>query len=87
MPQYNSVLRIVVAGDGYAEIRIRYADGSRTVMKLKKEGGNIYAAIGSSTGDKYRIEPDGSLHLLDNDGLVRVATRLADTPERGECGM
>lgn len=87
MPQYNSILKIVVTRDGDAEMRTRFADGSRTVTKLRKEDRGIYVAIGSRSGDKYRIEPDGSLHLLDNDGLVRVATRLANTPEPGDCGM
>ena len=87
MPQYNGILRIIVTADGETEMRIRFADGSRTVTKLRKEDGGIYAAIGSRSGDRYRIEPDGSLPLLDNNGLVRVATRLADTFERGDCGI
>jgi len=85
MPQYNSILEIVVANNGMTELRVRNGDGSRTVTTLEDQGFGIYAAIGSSTGDKYRVEPDGSLALLNYKGFARLATRLGDTPKRGDC--
>jgi hypothetical protein len=87
MPQYNSILEIVVADNGAAEMRIRNADGSRTVTTLEKQGFGIYAAIGSSTGDKYRVEPDGNLALLNYKGFARLAMRLDSTPKRGDCAI
>jgi len=87
MPQYNSILEIVVADNGVAELRVRNGDGSRSVTTLEEQGFGIYAAIGSSTGDKYRVEPDGSLALLNYKGFARLATRLGNTPKRGDCGI
>ncbi len=87
MPQYNSILEIVVADNGVTELRVRNGDGSRTVTTLEELGFGIYAAIGSSTGDKYRVEPDGNLALLNYKGFARLASRLGNTPKRGECGI
>ena len=87
MPQYNSILEIVVADNGIYEMRIRNGDGTRTVTTLEEHGYGIYAAIGSSTGDKYRIEPDGNLALLNYKGFARLATRLGNTSKRGDCGI
>ncbi len=88
MPQYNGIMEIVITDDGAIELRTRYGDGSSAVSELNEQSGGIYAAIGSSSGDKYRIvSADGNLQLLDNDGLIRVATRLENTPQPGECGM
>ena len=88
MPQYNGIMEIVITDDGAIELRTRYGDGSSGVTKLDEQSGGIYAAVGSSSGDKYRVVPsDGNLQLLDSDGLIRVATRLENTPKPGECGM
>jgi len=88
MPKYNGILAIVITDDGAIELRSRWGDGSSLVTKLSEQGGGIYAAVGSSSGDKYRVVPaDGNLQLLDNDGLIRVAIRLENTPQPGECGM
>ena len=88
MPQFNGIMEIVVTDDGAIELRVRFADGSSAVVQLREQPGGIYAASESSSGDKYRIVPaDGNLQLLDNDGLIRVATRLENTPQPGDCGM
>jgi hypothetical protein len=88
MPQYNGIMEIVITDDGALELRTRYGDGSNGVTKLDEQSGGIYAAVGSSSGDKYRIvTADGNLQLLDNDGLFRIATRLENTPQSGECGI
>jgi len=87
LPQYNSILEIVISDGGAIELRIRNGDGTRTVTALSELGGGIYAAAGSSTGDKYRVEPDGSLALLNYEGFARLAMRLDDTPKRGDCGI
>ena len=88
MPQYNGIMEIVITDSGVIELRTRYGDGSSAVTKLDEQPGGIYGAVGSGSGDKYRVVPsDGNLQLLDNDGLIRVATRLENTPKPGECGM
>ena len=87
MPQYNSILEIVISDDGAIELRTRNGDGSRNVTPLSEEGGGIYVATGSSTGAKYRIEPDGNLALLNYRGFARLAIRLDNTPKRGDCGI
>jgi hypothetical protein len=88
MPKYNGILAIVITDDGAVELRTRWGDGSSLVTKLSEQSGGIYAAVGSSSGDKYRVVPaDGNLQLLDNDGLIRVAIRLENTPQPGDCGI
>ncbi len=88
MPKYNGIMAIVITDDGAVELRMRWGDGSSLVTKLSEQGGGIYAAVGSSSGDKYRVVPaDGNLQLLDNDGLIRVAIRLENTPQPGDCGI
>jgi len=87
LPQYNSILEIVISDGGAIELRIRNGDGTRNVTALNELGGGIYAATGSSTGEKYRVEPDGSLALLNYEGFARLAMRLGDTPKRGDCGI
>jgi hypothetical protein len=88
MPKYNGILAIVITDDGAVELRARWGDGSSLVTKLSEQSGGIYAAVGSNSGDKYRVVPaDGNLQLLDNDGLIRVAIRLENTPQPGDCGI
>ena len=87
LPQYNSILEIVISDGGAIELRTRNGDGTRTVKALSEMGGGIYAATGSGTGEKYRIEPDGSLALLNYEGFARLAIRLGETPKRGDCGI
>ena len=87
LPQYNSILEIVISDGGAIELRTRNGDGTRTVTALSELGGGIYAATGSSTGEKYRVEPDGSLALLNYEGFARLAIRLGDAPKRGDCGI
>ena len=87
MRRYSSLQGIVSSVAGAIELRTRNGDGSRAVTALSDLGGGIYAATGSSTGQKYRVEPDGSLALLNYEGFARLAIRLDDTPKRGDCGI
>ena len=67
-------------------LRSKFNDGSSSVQELREAAGSIYVKIGSHTGDKYRIVPNtGDLQLLDNDGLIRMATRLENSPQINEC--
>lgn len=86
MPKFNYVMAIVVGDDGKVILRSKFGDGSSGTSQLREAGGGIYEMVKSGSGDKYRIIPStGDLQLLDNDGLVRVATRLENTPKSGEC--
>lgn len=86
MPQYNNVMTIYVSGLGRVMMRSNYNDGSSSVHELREMGGGVYAHIDSRSGDKYRIVgSSGELQLLDNDGIIRTASRLENTPQRGEC--
>ena len=88
MPQFNGIMEIVITDSGSIELRTRYGDGSSVINKLEEQRDGFYTDIESTHGDKFRIIlADGNLQLLDNDGLIRVAIRLENTPQPGECGM
>ena len=85
IPKYDAILAIFITSDGKVILKAEYGDGSSGMYELRERSGNIYEKIGSS-GDKYRIVPStGNLQLLDDDGLIRVATRLENTPQSNEC--
>ena len=85
-PQYNRTMTIVITNDGKVVLQSAFNDGSSSVNELRETPSGIYEKIGSSWGDKYRVVPSsGDLQLLDDDGLVRVARRLENTPQRNEC--
>ncbi len=85
LPQYNSVITIVITDEGKVMLQDRFADGySALDQELREAAGGIYETVG--TDDKYRIVPStGNLQLIDNDGLIRTAIRLENTPRSGEC--
>ena len=86
MPKFNQTMAIVVGNDGKVVLQSKFGDGSSNTSQLRETAGGIYETVGSGSGDKYRIIPsNGNLQLLDNDGLIRVATRLENTPKSGEC--
>ena len=86
LPEYNTVMVIVITGDGKVVLKSKFSDGSSSITELREIMGNIYEQIGSDHGDKYRIVPSsGDLQLLDDDGLIRVARRLENTPQSKEC--
>ena len=86
LPEYNRTIAIVVADDGKVLLTSNFRDGSSSVDELRETSGGIYEVIGSSSGDKYRLVPStGDLQLLDNDGLIRVASRLENSSQRNEC--
>ena len=86
LSKYNQTMAIVIANDGKVILKSNFNDGSSSINELREAAGSIYEKIGSRSGDKYRIDPStGNLQLLDEDGLIRVATRLENTPQRNEC--
>jgi|GEM_PF-3073862 len=86
MPKYNQTMEIVALDNGKVELRSKFGDGSSGTHELQEAAGRIYKRVGSGSGDKYRVVPNtGNLQLIDNDGLIRTATRLENSPQKGEC--
>lgn len=87
MPSIWSTITITVQADGSVAATVNYRDGSVGDRVLTETGGGVMMVEGSGSGDRYRIVPStGDLQLLDNDGLIRTAQRLENTPQAGECG-
>ena len=79
-------MAIVITDGGKVVLMSSFGDGSSNTNELREASGGIYEKIGSSHEDKYQIvSSTGNLQLLDNAGLVRVATRLGNTPRSNEC--
>lgn len=86
MPKHNYIMAIVIGDEGKVVLKRQFRSGSSSTHELREVAGNIYEMPGSRYGDKFRIVPStGNLQLLDNDGLIRIASRLQNTPQRGEC--
>ncbi len=86
-PSFWSVIIIEVQDNGDLAAIVNHRDGSVNESVLEEVGGDVMTVVGSSSGDKYRVVPStGSLQLLDNDGFIRSAQRLENTPHAGECG-
>ncbi|MHA7873167.1 MAG: hypothetical protein ACX939_12525 [Hyphococcus sp.] len=85
-PKFRAELSIVIKDNGDVVMRSKYADGSGGTYPLNEIGNDMYEQQNSRHGDKYRIvRSTGELQLLDNDGLIRTAKRLENTPHRGDC--
>ena len=88
MPIYNGILEIVELDSGAIELRRSYGDGSSGTSALTRLDEATYVLVDSASGDKFRTKSsDGHLDLLDNEGFIRLATRLSETPSKGECGF
>lgn len=86
MPKWYLIHTILISDDGIPMHRLNAGDGSSTESVLLELGNETYAEQGDQHGDKYRIVPStGQLQLLDNDGLIRTASRLENSPQQGEC--
>ena len=79
LPKYNGTIAIVITNDGKVVLKSKFKDGSSMLEDLRETAGNIYEVIGSGSGDKLRIDPStGDLQFLDDDGLIRVVSRLGN---------
>jgi len=86
MPELNGKITFVANAKGKMEVHTKFGDGSISKEPLRERPGGIYEIVSSHTGDKFRIVPNtGELQILDNDGLIRIAKRLENTPKSGEC--
>ena len=85
-PRFNGIMSIVVADDGSLHLKLAYREGEPLIRELREAGGGVYHVVDSQAGDRYRIvQSTGNLQLLDGDGLIRVAARLENAPQDGEC--
>lgn len=83
--KFRREITIIAASHGLVA-RTRLFDGSRQTLHLRERSSGILEVVGSGAGDKYRVSGGtGDLQLLDNDGLIRTATRLENTPQSGDC--
>ena len=75
-PRIVATIVLSIDGTGHAVMTSRFSDGSSLQQELVFENG-IYGVRESPSGDSYQIRADGSLDILDNDGLVRSARALS----------
>lgn len=88
MPNLNGILTIKIADDGQPYLESKYGDGSSGKIVLEELSATHYTNPNSKHGDSYRIiKTDGSLQLIDNDGIGGVARRLENSPVESECGF
>ena len=77
---------LTLRDDGQIVLFSEFGDDSSLLDDIRERPNGVFEKVGSPYGDKYRIVPsDGNLQLIDNDGLIRVASRLENTPRQGEC--
>lgn len=82
----HRIMTLTIRDDGQIVLFSEFGDGSSLLDGIRERPNGIFEKIGSPYGDKYRIVPsDGNLQLLDDDGLIRVASRLESAPRSGEC--
>ena len=87
VPAMYGVLTHRANDNGTVELLSEYYDGSKGLKKLEERGGNIFYVPGDRFGQRYRlVTRTGNLQLIDNDGLIRTAKRLGNSPQPNECG-
>ena len=85
MRRFYRIMTIVKTDSGQIVLKSRFGDGSSSTNRLQRVGSGSYAKADSGFGDRYRTSANGDLNLYDNEGFIRTATRLDDTPKSGEC--
>ena len=86
MPSSNNIITIRIDENGGIELLRHFLNsGSETMKKTLTEiDSNVYRD--DNANERYRIvSSTGNLQLLDDDGLIRSATRLENFPVEGEC--
>jgi len=65
---------------------IRFADGSEVRRELHNEGPNSFRVPGDHRGEGYQIAgTNRDLRVIDNEGLIFVATPMEDTQPPSAC--
>ena len=85
LPVGDRIMTIVVRDNGNVDVVSTFRNSAPLVQRLREQRGSVYSIVGSSSGDRMRITAPGNLQLLDNDGLIREANRLENTPRPREC--
>lgn len=80
----DNVITIKVNNHRKPQLIKDFRGAKSEVAPLREKSGNVF--MGGDHGEGYRIIPNtGDLQLFDQDGIIRVATRLEGTPRDGEC--
>lgn len=81
----DNTITIVIRGTDALALRL-FRDGSSQEQALVEHSGGVFAVVDNPRGDRFRIVPNnGELQLIDNDGLIRIARRLENQPQQGDC--
>ena len=83
LPKIWQVLEIHRVGSRYQLLQLAN-DGSRRTVDLVQSG-NSFGEVGSDTGDRYEIDAEGFLGVLDNEGLIGTAEKLSNVPQPNDC--
>lgn len=84
--KFKQVIMIIKKASSKLIAKTEFYDGSKRTLELSETPGGFLLIDGSSQGDKFRIvDVNGELRILDDDGFIRSATRLENTPEPGDC--
>lgn len=85
LPKLWIILEFEKQGDATIK-RIIDRDGETFESELLAVGEKDFQVPESSSGDRYQIVPsDGSLQILDNEGLIRTARKLELTSSPNAC--
>jgi hypothetical protein len=83
---YNAVITILLGKNGTIRAEEQFSDGSLLNRELREEDDGVFAVIDSEDHDVFRIVPStGHLQLLDSEGLIRTASRLAGDFKPADC--
>ena len=84
--EYSNLIEIVGGEAGSVVQRSTFADGASTQSVLEEVGDGVFLVAGSSSGERYRIVPNtGDLQILDNDGVIRTASRIKSSDSNSSC--
>lgn len=82
----DRIMTIINRDNGTVDLVSTFRGGERLTQRLIERRGATFAIVDSPSHDRLRIVPaSGNLQLLDDDGFIREARRLENTPRRGEC--
>ena len=82
----HRIVTLTLRDDGSLVLVSKFVTGNWLRQEIRELPNGIFEKIGNPYKEKVRIIPsDGHLQLLDENGLIRVATRLENTPRPGEC--
>ena len=80
---HELIIRVV---DGKTVAFWHFTGGSTLEQELIEKSDMVFLVSDSPSGDGYRvISTSGNLHIFDDDGIIREAVRLENSPQQGDC--